>query len=92
MKNSLKIRNVKAAIEHILLYGSEWWTIYSTMRKQIDGYYNRLLIMTTHIYIYIYIYIYISWKDKVTNTQMYKGMPNIADVIKLEDCDQKDIV
>ena len=36
------------------------------MRKQIDGCY------TTHI----------SWKDKVTNTQLYREMPKIYEVIK----------
>ena len=56
MENSLKIRNFKAKIEPIL-YGSECWTIDSTMRKKIDGYYTRLLRMATHI----------SCKDNVTN-------------------------
>ena len=36
MENSLKIRTFKATIEPILLYGSECWTIDSTIRKQID--------------------------------------------------------
>ena len=42
----------------------------STMLRQIDGCYTRLLRMTTHI----------SWKDKVTNK---RGMPKITEVIKL---------
>ena len=36
MKNSLKIRTFKAIIKPILLNGSEYWTIDSIMRKQID--------------------------------------------------------
>ena len=71
MKNSLKIRTFKATIEHILIYGSEYWTIDSTMRKQIDVFYTRLLRMASNI----------SWKDKVTNTQLYRGMSNISEVI-----------
>ena len=55
MENSLKVRTFKATIEHIILYGSEFWIIDFTMRKQIDGCYTRLLRMATHI----------SWKDKV---------------------------
>ena len=61
MENILKIRTFKATIEPILSYGSEFWTIDSTMRKQINGYYTRLLRMTTNI----------SWKDKVINTKQY---------------------
>ena len=73
MKNSLKIRTFKAKIEPILLlYGSECWIIDSTMRKQIDGYYTILIRMATNI----------SWKDKVTNTQLYMGMPKISEVIQ----------
>ena len=49
MEKSLKIRTLKATIEPILLYISECWTIDSTMRKQIDGCYTRLLIMAIHI-------------------------------------------
>ena len=72
MENRLKIRTFKATIEPILLYGSECWTIDSTMRKQIDCCYTRLLRMATNI----------SWKDKVTNKQLYRGMPKITVVIK----------
>ena len=41
------------------------------MRKKIDGYHTRLLRMVTNI----------SWKDNVTNTQLYRGIPNISEVI-----------
>ena len=34
--------------------------------------YTRLLRMATNI----------SWKDKVTNTHLYRGMPKITDTIK----------
>ena len=43
IKNSLNIRTFNATIEHILLYCSEFCTIDSLMRKQIDGCYTRLL-------------------------------------------------
>ena len=71
MENSLKIRTFKTTIEPILLYDSECWTIDYTMIKQIDGCYTRLLRMATNI----------SWTDKVTNTQLYRGMTKISDVI-----------
>ena len=48
-KLCLKIRTFKPTIEPILLYDSEYWTIDSTIRKQIDGCYTRLLRMATNI-------------------------------------------
>ena len=43
MENSLKIRTFKATIEPILLYGSDLFTIDSTIRMQIDSYYTGYL-------------------------------------------------
>ena len=42
------------------------------MRNTIDGYSTWLLRMAINI----------SWKDNVTNIQLYRGMPNISDVIR----------
>ena len=70
-------KTLKATIDPILLYGSECWTIDSTMRKQIEYCYTRLLRIATQI----------SWKDKVTNTQLYRGMPMITEVIKIKKTD-----
>ena len=72
MENSLKIRTFKATNEPILLYGSEYWKIDYTMRNKIDGCYTKLLRMVTNI----------SWKDNVTNKQLYRDMSNISEVIK----------
>ena len=71
IENSQKIRTFKAIIELILLYGSKCWIIDSKMRKKIDGCYTRLLRMATNI----------SWKYKVTNTQLYRDMPKISEAI-----------
>ena len=49
MENSLKIRNFKAIVELILLYGRELCIINSRKRKKIDGGYTRLLRMATNI-------------------------------------------
>ena len=61
MENSLKIIIFKVTIEPILLHGSEYWTINSIIRKKIDVYYTRRLIMATNI----------SWKEKVTIVIIY---------------------
>ena len=64
MRNQLKIRTFKVTIEPILLYGSECWTIDGLIRKKIDCCYTGLLRMATNT----------SWKEKLTNDQLYKGM------------------
>ena len=72
MNISLKIRTFKVTVEPILLYGSETWTINVSLRKKIDGNYTRLLRMASNI----------SWKDKLTNDKLYRGMPKISEIIK----------
>ena len=72
MNINLKIRTFKATIETILLYGSECWTIDASLRKKIYGYYTRLLRLATDT----------SWKEKITNVQLYRGLPKITDVVK----------
>ena len=72
MNINLKIRTFKATIEPILLYGSECLTIDASLRKKIDGCYTRLLRLATDT----------SWKEKITNVQLYRGLPKITDVIK----------
>ena len=72
MNISLKIRTFKVTVEPILLYGSETWTINVSLRKKIDGCYTRLLRMASNI----------SWKEKLTNDKLYRGMPKISEIIK----------
>ena len=70
MGNQLKIRTFKATIEPILLYGSKCWIIESMLLKIIDGCYTSLLRIATNA----------SWKEKLTNTQLYKGMPTLSTI------------
>ena len=72
MNISLKIRTFKVTVESILLYGSETWTINVSLRKKIDVCYTRLLRMASNI----------SWKEKLTNDKLYRGMPKISEIIK----------
>ena len=39
----LKVRFFRASVETVLLYGSEAWTLTSSLAKQLDGCYKRLL-------------------------------------------------
>ena len=71
MNISLKIRTFKVTVKPILHYGSETWTINISLRKKIDGCYTRLLRMASNI----------SWKKKLTNDKLYRGMPKISKII-----------
>ena len=72
MNISVKIRTFKVTVEPILLYGSEIWTINVYLRKKIDGCYTKLLRMAFNI----------SWKEKLTNDKLYRGMQKISEIIK----------
>ena len=88
MRNQLKIGTFKATIEpiywfncrfegsyfySILLYGSESWTIDAFILNNIYGCYTRFMRMTTNT----------SWKEKLTNDQLYKEITKISEVINL---------
>ena len=58
MEKCMKLRNFKATIKPMVLYGSECWTI-DSIPTSMFGYYIRLLLrMATNI----------SWKDNITYT------------------------
>ena len=44
MNRRLKVNIFKAAVESILLYGSECWTLTKEEEHQLDGCYTRLLL------------------------------------------------
>lgn len=67
-----KIRLFQATVESILLYGSETWTVTSSIRKQLDGCYTRLLRSALDI----------SWKSHTSNKDLYGDLPNVSEKIK----------
>ena len=71
LPRSSKIRLFQATVESILLYGSESWTITSTIRKQLDGCYTRLLRSALDI----------SWKSHTSNKVLYGELPKVSDKI-----------
>ena len=44
LSRAFKIKIFKAAIEPLLLYGSETWTLSKSLEKRLDGTYTRLLM------------------------------------------------
>ncbi|XP_047494979.1 uncharacterized protein LOC125043070 [Penaeus chinensis] len=72
LSRSVKINFFRAAVESILLYGSESWTLTSQLTKELDGAYTRLLRATLNI----------SWNEHCTNKDLYKDIPMITKTIK----------
>ena len=71
IKKSIKIRLFTATVESVLLYGSETWTLTNRLTKMIDGCYTRMLRMALNV----------SWKQKMTNTDLYGKLPKISSKI-----------
>ena len=57
----LKLKIFRVAIEPILLYGSETWTLTVRMQKRLDGCYTRLLMRVKNL----------SWKKHPTLQEIY---------------------
>ena len=55
---STKVGVLTAAVESVLMYGSESWTLTEILTKRLDGLYTRLLRFALNI----------SWKDKWCRT------------------------
>ena len=68
IKRKIKERLFLSTVESILLYGSETWTMTKNMQKRLDGCYTCMLRMAYNV----------SWKDKLTNEQLYDGLPKVS--------------
>ena len=71
LKKSIKISFFRATIESVLLYGSNSWTLTKALVKKLDGTYTRLLRAAQNV----------SWKQHMTNKQLYGELPNISAII-----------
>ena len=71
LSRRMKVRLFTATVESVLLYGSEAWTITKALKKKIDGCYTRMLRMSLGI----------SWKQKLTNEQLYQDLPKVTNKI-----------
>ena len=68
----VKIKIFRTAIEPILLYGSETWTLSSKQQCRLDGCYTRLLRRVLNI----------SWKKHPTIATLYGDLPRISTQVK----------
>ena len=72
LDNNFKLKIFKAAIEPILMYGSETWTLSKKLEKRLDGTYTRLLMRVQNI----------SWKSHPTKTFIYNSLPPISSLVQ----------
>ena len=73
LSKDLAINLFRAAVESVLLYGSESWTMTDTLSKRIDGTYTRLLRTALNV----------SWRQHLTNRQLYGNLPPVSSVIQV---------
>ena len=72
LSRDFKLKIFKAAIEPILLYGSETWTLSKRLEKRLDGTYTRLLMRVQHL----------SWKNHPTKQLIYRNLPPVSTIVK----------
>ena len=65
MSKKVKIKIFRTAVEPVLLYGSETWSLKVSDSRTIDGVYTRMLRRVCNI----------SWKSHIPNTVLYGTMP-----------------
>ena len=72
MPRATKVGVLTAAVESVLMYGSESWTLTDNLTKRLDGLYTRLLRFALNV----------TWKDKWTNKRLYDGLPKLSEKLQ----------
>ena len=65
MPRATKVGVLTAAVESVLLYGNESWTLAAALTKRLHALYTRLLRFALNI----------TWRDKWTNEKLYRACP-----------------
>ena len=74
LSRKTKIKVFRTAVEPILLYGSETWTLTEIFKRSLDGFYTRMLRKVLNI----------NWKThgKITNKKLYGSIPPVSSTIR----------
>ena len=72
LSGSLKISFFRAAVESILLYGAEGWTLTEQLEARLDGCYTRLLMRVRNM----------NWRDHPSKEQIYGDLPKVSEVVR----------
>jgi len=73
LPNWMKLRFFRAAVESILLYGCDTWSLTETEEKTLDGCYTRMLRKIYNI----------DGRAKTSNKVLYNGKPKITETIRI---------
>ena len=71
MSRKVKLKIFRAAVEPVLLYGCETWTLKTSLENELDGVYTRLLRRALNI----------TWRSHTTNKVLYGNIPYITTTI-----------
>ena len=75
MPRATKVGVLAAAVESVLMYDIESWTLTDNLTKRLDGLNTRILRFARNITW--------NWKDRCTNTnRLYKGLSKLSDKIQ----------
>ena len=66
LSREIKTSLLGSAVESVLLYGSETWTLTEKLERQVNGCYTRLLRTALNIH----------WSQFLTNEQLYGNLPH----------------
>ena len=72
MPRKTKVGVLTAAVESVLMYGSESWTLTKALTNRLDGLYTRLLRFALNV----------DWSDHVTNVVLYAGLPKLSNKLR----------
>ena len=72
LSREIKTSLLGSAVESVLLYGSDTWTLTEKLEKQLDGCYTRMLRTALNIH----------WSQFLTNEQLYGNLPKISEKIR----------
>ena len=72
MSKKIKTKIFRTAVEPVLLYGAETWTLKKADIRALDGVYTRMLRRVFGI----------SWKSHTPNSVLYGNIPPVTDTIK----------
>ena len=72
MSRKIKTKIFRTAVEPVLLYGAETWTLKKADTRTLDGTYTRMLRRVFGI----------SWKSHTPNTVLYGNIPPVTEIIK----------
>ena len=72
MSRKVKTKIFRTAVEPVLLYGAETWTLKKADIRALDGVYTRMLRRVFSI----------SWKSHTPNSVLYGNIPPVSDTIR----------